>query len=94
LPGPARVPQRDSSKYFKTAGEFVALAMMLCVRRALSLRDFKDFLHERGIDFSHKALRYLWHRLRPLIAADIARLHGRNESQPLAPVRDVRDDQW
>ena len=53
----------DPFRYFKTSREIIRLAVMLYVRFPLSLRNVEDLLHERGIDVSHEALRYWWHRL-------------------------------
>lgn len=44
---------------------------MMYVRFPLSLRNVEDLLHERGIDVSHEAVRYWWHRFGPLFAAEI-----------------------
>jgi putative transposase len=44
---------------------------MLYVRFPLSLRNFENLLHERGIDVSHEAVRYWWHRFGPMFAAEI-----------------------
>jgi hypothetical protein len=35
------------------------------------LRNTDDLLHERGIDVSHEAVRYWWHRLGPMFAAEV-----------------------
>jgi len=63
--------KRDPFKYFKTSREIIRLAVMLYVRFPLSLRNVEDLLHERGIDVSHEAVRFWWHRLGPLFAAEI-----------------------
>ncbi len=60
-----------SFKYFKTSPEISRLAVMLYVRFPLSLRNVEDLLHERGIDVSHEAVRYWWHRFGPLFASEI-----------------------
>lgn len=44
---------------------------MLYVRFPLSLRNVEDLLHERGIDVSHEAVRFWWHRFGPMFAAKI-----------------------
>jgi len=62
---------RDPFRYFKTSREIIRLAVMLYVRFPLSLRNVEDLLHERGIDVSHEAVRYWWHRFGPLFAAEI-----------------------
>ena len=70
-PYPARMKNRDPFKYFKTSPEIIRLAVMMYVRFPLSLRNVEDLLHERGIDVSHEAVRFWWHRLGPLFAAEI-----------------------
>ena len=47
------------------------LAVMRFVRFLFSLRNVENLLHERGIDVSHEAVRYWWHRFDPLLAAEI-----------------------
>ena len=44
---------------------------MLHFRFPLSLRNFEDLLHEPGIDVSHDAVRYWWHRHGPMFASEI-----------------------
>ena len=51
-----------SFRYFKTSHEIIQIAVMLYVRFPLSLRNVEDLLHERGVDVSHKSVRYWWHR--------------------------------
>ncbi len=63
--------KRDPFKYFKTSREIIRLAVMMYVRFPLSLRNVEDLLHERGIDVSHEAVRYWWHRFGPLFASEI-----------------------
>ena len=46
---------------------------MLYVRFPLSLRNVEDLLHERGIDVSHKTIRFWWNRFGPLFANEIRR---------------------
>ena len=50
--------KRSPFKFFKTSAEIIRLAVMLCVRYPLSLRNVEALLHERGIDVSHKTVRY------------------------------------
>ncbi|WP_170607866.1 IS6 family transposase [Ruegeria arenilitoris] len=61
----------DPFRYFKTSREIIRLAVMLYGRFPLSLRNVEDLLHERGIDVSHEAVRYWWHRFSPLFASEI-----------------------
>lgn len=61
----------DPFRYFKTSREIIRLAVMLYVRFPLSLRNVEDILHERGIDVSHEAVRYWWHRFGPMFASEI-----------------------
>lgn len=46
---------------------------MMYVRFPLFLRNVEDLLHERGIDVSHEAVRYWWHRFGPMFASEIRR---------------------
>jgi len=75
--------KRDPFKYFKTSREVIRLAVMMYVRFPLSLRNVEDLLHERGIDVSHEAVRYWWHRFGPLFAAEIKkrRISGMKSSR-------------
>jgi len=63
--------KRSPFGYFKTSPEVIRLAVMLYVRFPLSLRNVEDLLHERGIEVSHKAVRYWWHRFGPMFASEI-----------------------
>ena len=63
--------KRSPFRYFKTSPEIISLAVMLCVRFPLSLRNVEDLLHERGIDVSHEAVRFWWHRFGPMFASEI-----------------------
>ncbi len=71
--------KRNASRYFKTGPEFradpeiIRLAVRLYARFPLSLRNVEDLLHERGIEFSHEAVRFWWNRFGPMFAADIRR---------------------
>ena len=47
-------------RYLRTSPEIIRLAVMLCVRFPLSLRNVEDLLHERGIDVSHETVRFWW----------------------------------
>ncbi|WP_347312093.1 IS6 family transposase [Defluviimonas sp. SAOS-178_SWC] len=72
----------DPFKYFKTSEEIIRLAVMLYVRFPLSLRNVEDLLHERGIDVSHEAVRFWWHRFGPMFASEIRkrRIEGMRSS--------------
>ncbi|MDV7144459.1 IS6 family transposase [Tropicimonas sp. TH_r6] len=61
----------DPFKYFKTSKEIIRLAVMLCVRFPLSLRNVEDLLHERDIDISHESVRFWWTRFGPMFASEI-----------------------
>jgi putative transposase len=63
--------KRSPFRYFKTSPEIIRLAVMMYVRFPLSLRNVEDLLHERGIDVSHEAVRYWWHRFGPMFASEI-----------------------
>ena len=68
---------KNPFRYFKYSPEIIRLAVMLYVRFPLSLRQVEDLLHERGIDVSHKTVRYWWNKFGPLLAAAVRkkRLH-------------------
>jgi putative transposase len=53
--------------------EVIRLAVMVCVRFPLSLRNVEDLLHERGIEISHETVRFWWNRFGPMFAAEIRR---------------------
>lgn len=61
----------DPFRYFKTGREIIRLAVVLYVRFPLSLRNVEDLLHEPGIDVSHEAVRFWWHRFGPMFASEI-----------------------
>ncbi len=63
--------KRSSFRYFKTNPEIIRLAVMLYIRFPLSLRNVEDPLHERGIEISHKTVRFWRHRFGPLFASGI-----------------------
>ncbi|KAA9008762.1 IS6 family transposase [Histidinibacterium aquaticum] len=63
--------QPSPFRYFKTSPEINCLGVMLYVRFPLSLRDVEDLLHERGIEVSHKTVRYWWNRFGPMFAAEV-----------------------
>ncbi len=65
--------KRSPFKYFKTSPEIIRLAVMMYLRFPLSLRNVEDPLHERGIDVSHEAIRFWWHRFGPMFASEIRR---------------------
>jgi putative transposase len=58
-------------RYFKTSPEIIRLAVMMYVRFQLSLRNAEDLPHERGIDISHKTVRFWSYRFGPIFAAEI-----------------------
>ena len=64
-PGPFRC--------FKTSPEIIRLAVMLCMRLPLSLRNVEDLLHERGIEISRETVRFWRYRFGPMFAAEIRR---------------------
>ncbi len=65
--------KRSPFRYFKTSPEIIRLAVMLCIRFPLSLRNVEDLLHERGIEISHETVRYWWNRFGPIFAAELRR---------------------
>ena len=62
--------KRSPFRYFKTSPEIIRLAVMMCVRFPLSLRNVEDFLHERGIEISHETVRFWRNRFGPMFAAE------------------------
>ena len=62
---------RNLFRYFKTSPEIIHLAVMMYVRRPLSLRNAEDLLHECSIDLSHETVRYWWNKFGPLFASKI-----------------------
>lgn len=68
-------PRKPASpfRYFNSSPEIIRLAVMLCVRFPLSLRNVEDLLFERGIDICHETVRLWWNRFGPMFAADIRR---------------------
>ncbi|MEM9376691.1 MAG: IS6 family transposase, partial [Pseudomonadota bacterium] len=48
---------KNPFRYFKMSPEIIRLAVMMCVRFQLSLRNVEDLLHERGIDICHESVR-------------------------------------
>lgn len=75
--------QRSPFRYFKTSPEMIRLAVMMCIRFPLSLRNVEDLLHERGIDISHETVRFWWHRFGPMFAREIRnrRVQGMRSSR-------------
>jgi len=65
--------KRSPFRYFKTSPEVIRLAVMMYVRFPLSLRNVEDLLHERGIDISHKSVRFWWDLFGQLAATEIRR---------------------
>jgi putative transposase len=63
--------KNDPFRYFKTSPEIIRLAVMLYIQFPLSLRNVEDLLLERGIDISHKTIRFWWNRFGPMFAAEI-----------------------
>lgn len=62
---------RSPFRYFKTSPEIIPLAVMLCIRFPLSLRNVEDLLHEHGIVISREAMLYWWNRFSPIFASQI-----------------------
>jgi len=75
--------KRSPFKYLKTSPEIIRLAVMLCVRFPLPLRNVEDLLHERGVDVSHETVRFLWRLFGPMFAAEIRkrRIQGMRSSR-------------
>jgi putative transposase len=73
----------DPFKGFQSSPEIIRLAVMMYVRYPLSLRNFEDLLHERGIDISHETVRFWWQRFGPMFAGEIRkrRIEGMRSSR-------------
>ena len=54
------MPEPSPFRYLKTRPEIIRLAVTLCIRFPLSLRNVEDLLHERGIEVSHETVRFGW----------------------------------
>lgn len=67
--------------------EIIRLPVMLYIRFPLSLRNVEDLLNERGIDVSHEAVRFWWHRLGPMFASKIRQRRVEGMSVSRARVR-------
>ena len=50
--------KKNPCRYFKTSPEIIRLAVMMCIRLPLSLRNVEDLLHERRNDISHETVRF------------------------------------
>ena len=72
------MPNHNPFRCFKTSPEIIRLAVMMYVRFPLSLRNFEDLMHERGIDICHETVRYWWNQFGPLFAAKIQSLGSAN----------------
>jgi putative transposase len=70
-------------RYFNSSPEVIGLAVMMCIRYPLSLRQVEDLLFERGIDICYETVRFWWNRFGPMFAARIRkrRLRHRSYSQ-------------
>ena len=66
--------QRSPFRYFRTSPEVIRLAVMLCVRFSLSLRNVEALLKECGIEVSHEMVRYWRQRFGPMFAAAIRQM--------------------
>jgi putative transposase len=64
---------RSPFRFFKTSLEIIRLAVILCIRYRLSLRNLENLLHERGIEISHETVRFWWNRFGSMFAAEIRR---------------------
>ncbi len=45
--------------------------VLIYVRFLLSLRNVEDLLFERGVDVSHKTIRFWWNRFDPMFASEV-----------------------
>ena len=58
-------------RYFNSSPEVIRLAVMMCIRYPLALRQVEDLLSERGLDIRHETVRFWWNRFGPMFAAEI-----------------------
>ena len=63
----------------------IRLAVMMCIRYPLSLRQVEDLLSERGLDIRHETVRFWWNRFGPMFAAEIHK--RRVDSRSYSPWR-------
>ena len=56
--------------HFNASPEVIRLAVLICVRFPLSLRNVEDLLFERGIDIRHQPVPHWWNRSGPPFLAD------------------------
>jgi transposase-like protein len=63
--------KRSPFRHFKTSPEIIHPAVMPHILFPLCLRNVEDLLQERGIEISHKTVRYWWNRFGPMFAADL-----------------------
>jgi putative transposase len=92
----AEMTKRSPFRYFKASPEIIRLAVILYIRFPLSLRNVEDLLQERGIDVSHEAVRYWWHRFGPMFASEIQNRQNTGmkfQRMAVASGRDFREDQ-
>jgi transposase-like protein len=68
---PWRPLMGNPSEFHVLSTEIIGLALMMCIRFPLSLRDAEDLLHERGIDITHEIVRSWWKRLGSSFATQI-----------------------
>ncbi len=61
---------RNPFRYFNSSPEVIRLAVMMCIRYPLSLRQVEDLLFERGIDICRETARFWWNRFGPMAAAE------------------------
>ena len=63
----------------------IRLAVMMCIRYPLSVRQVEDLLSERGLDIRHETVRFWWNRFGPMFAAEIHK--RRVDSRSYSPWR-------
>jgi putative transposase len=75
--------KRSPIRYFKTSPEIIRLAVMLYGPVPALASERRGLLHERGIDVSHEAVRFWWHRFGQMFAAEIRkrRIQGMRSSR-------------
>ena len=73
MPRKSRAKRHSPFRFFNSSPDVIRLAVMMCVRFPLSLRNVEDLLFERGIDICHETVRMWRDRFGPMFAADIGR---------------------
>tara|TARA_R110000868_G_scaffold6550_8_gene37119 strand:- start:28695 stop:29081 length:387 start_codon:yes stop_codon:yes gene_type:complete len=71
---------RNPFKYLKTPLAITRLAVTTYIRFPLSLRNVNDPLYERGINITHKTVRFWWNRFGPMCTAQTPKKRVANQN--------------